>query len=314
MKKTILILLCLISGLADAQNTFNWESLNEFDPAEETVAGVIASVTQNGLQNEAFNYNYGIGAIAIFANAGSSDGMTVTFSQAIDVASITLIDDDTGTPNSTTLTPTGGSNTAVTQTINNWQNNPSYSTVKVNWSNVTSFTISSVPAGNFLVLDDIVWYPAGTLAITLGSFNATLTGNNFLVNWTTLTETNNASFDIQVSADGKTFHSVGTVQSQAPGGNSEESLHYRFEINYKQAAGVMGGAAVLLLLGVAFPIRRKTKMLAVAAAVLLGSVAISCAKKDVLPAADNNPVYVRIVQTDIDGTKTYTKVIKATRQ
>ncbi|MCH5597061.1 hypothetical protein [Niabella ginsengisoli] len=135
------------------------------------------------------------------------------------------------------------------------------------------------------------------------------------MNWTTITETNNASFDIQVSADGKTFHSLGTVQSQAPGGNSQEPLNYRFEANYKQAAGVMGGAAlVLLLLGMAFPLRRKTKALAVAAAVLLGSVAISCAKKDIFSTAYNNPVYVRIVQTDIDGSKTYTKVIKATRQ
>ncbi|ANI87968.1 hypothetical protein A9P82_00730 [Arachidicoccus ginsenosidimutans] len=96
-----------------------------------------------------------------------------------------------------------------------------------------SFTVHVVDAanGNMVVGD----YPytftvteAGALPVTLqpGSFKASLDGGkNVLLQWTTLTEINEASFEIQSSVDGAQFTTIGSVKAV---GNSTKPQTYTF--------------------------------------------------------------------------------------
>lgn len=69
----------------------------------------------------------------------------------------------------------------------------------------------------------------GTAApVTLGDFSGTNAGSANKLSWTTLTEQNNKGFEIQRSADGTTFTTVGFVASGAKAGNSTGNLSYTY--------------------------------------------------------------------------------------
>ncbi len=65
--------------------------------------------------------------------------------------------------------------------------------------------------------------PAG-----LSGFTATKLGNSALIQWTTVTETNNKGFGIERSADSKVWTRIGFVNSKASDGNSKERLSYSY--------------------------------------------------------------------------------------
>jgi len=60
----------------------------------------------------------------------------------------------------------------------------------------------------------------------LTSFQATRSGNNTLITWTTASEQNNKGFGVEVSTDGISFRSIGFVASQ--NANSTHALAYKF--------------------------------------------------------------------------------------
>jgi len=62
--------------------------------------------------------------------------------------------------------------------------------------------------------------------ITLGVFTASAEGNDAVLNWTTLSESNNSHFEIERSLNGSEFITIDTVDSQVEDGNSEEELIY----------------------------------------------------------------------------------------
>ncbi len=66
---------------------------------------------------------------------------------------------------------------------------------------------------------------ANPLPVKLSSFTARGSRNDVLLNWTTASEINSAHFDIQRSADGKTFETVSTISAK---GNSTASTSYSF--------------------------------------------------------------------------------------
>ena len=65
----------------------------------------------------------------------------------------------------------------------------------------------------------------GTLPIRLSNFTATQVGSQVQLNWKTQSESNNKGFDIQRSADGTTWTSIGFVNGA---GTSTEEKEYRF--------------------------------------------------------------------------------------
>ncbi|MBA4141172.1 MAG: T9SS type A sorting domain-containing protein, partial [Segetibacter sp.] len=99
----------------------------------------------------------------------------------------------------------------------------------------TFFTMSS-SSGNWFDL-----YPSGffrfmfeaqfvsTLPITTTALKGERKDSKNLLSWTTLTEQNNKGFEIQRSADGSNFSSIGFVMSKAINGNSTTNIDYQFE-------------------------------------------------------------------------------------
>lgn len=66
------------------------------------------------------------------------------------------------------------------------------------------------------------------LPITLEYFNAEKAGDYAQLNWSTAKELMNRGFEIERSAEGQHWTSIGTVASLAPGGNSTNRLAYTF--------------------------------------------------------------------------------------
>lgn len=86
-------------------------------------------------------------------------------------------------------------------------------------------TIGNDPANDNSTTGIIVTAP---LPVSLTAFTAVKQGSTSLLNWNTATEVNNAGFDIERSADGRSFSKIGIVYSKAEGGNSNEKLSYSY--------------------------------------------------------------------------------------
>ncbi len=87
-------------------------------------------------------------------------------------------------------------------------------TIPISYSNISGTT--------FGILQTFV------TPITLESFNAIRSGSNALLNWSTLSETNNKGFEIQRSTDGRNFDDVNFVASTAVNGTSSSRLAYSY--------------------------------------------------------------------------------------
>lgn len=155
------------------------------------------------------------------------------------------------------------------------------------------------------------------LPVTFGDLNAVLKGNNLQINWSTISETNNKEFIVEGSADGNQWVKLGTVASQAEGGNSDASINYNFSKTVQELIALSGfamiPAAILVIIALMlFPsVKRKTAFLATPVlALVLAFVSISCNKSGDSYETGEQPIaYVRIAQVDKDGTTTYSKVV-----
>lgn len=66
------------------------------------------------------------------------------------------------------------------------------------------------------------------LSVNWLSFTAEKAGDHALLNWATASEKNSTGFDVERSADGKSFSKIGFVNTQAIEGNSNDKLAYNF--------------------------------------------------------------------------------------
>jgi hypothetical protein len=75
-----------------------------------------------------------------------------------------------------------------------------------------------------------------TLPVTLINFAGQRDGKSNILTWATATEINNKGFELERSADGTKFSSIGFIATKAEGGNSTSSIDYSFTDN-KTLAG-----------------------------------------------------------------------------
>lgn len=151
--------------------------------------------------------------------------------------------------------------------------------------------------------------PPATLPVIWGSIAASIEQNHLTVKWQTLSELNNEHFEIQASADGKSFISLGVLSSKAPGGTSETPLNYSFSKTLNDMA--WGSTLIALLAGITMLYSRRRLPAALFICIGCVSVLYSCTQKD--PQAiynDNKNYFIRIAQVDADGTMSYSPVIK----
>jgi hypothetical protein len=67
------------------------------------------------------------------------------------------------------------------------------------------------------------------LPVTLLEFKGQQSGDINKLSWKTATETNNRGFELERSADGKNFSSLGFVATKAENGNSTSALNYNYD-------------------------------------------------------------------------------------
>lgn len=79
-----------------------------------------------------------------------------------------------------------------------------------------------------LYVDSISVDSSRTVPVTLSSFKGEREGAVNVLSWTTQTEANNSGFDLERSADGRSFSKIAFVATKAPGGNSSSTLNYGY--------------------------------------------------------------------------------------
>ncbi|MGE9313233.1 hypothetical protein ACLOAU_16405 [Niabella sp. CJ426] len=156
-------------------------------------------------------------------------------------------------------------------------------------------------------------FNACALPVAFETVEASVSGNQLYVQWSTLSEVNNDHFDVEVSSNGNNFYKIGeSVSSKAANGNSDSILGYSFTHTITAstfAAGVF--AALFLTIPMLSQRRKSRKWMTVTLALLLTVATYSCSKQDVISTPGGDKPLVRIVQVNKDGTKSYSKTIRA---
>lgn len=83
------------------------------------------------------------------------------------------------------------------------------------------------PEGGQLLLDAISFTADGPLPVELAGFDVRLDGTDAILSWQTLTETNNAGFDVQVASGGDGFRTNGFVDGA---GTTSEVQRYQYRV------------------------------------------------------------------------------------
>ncbi|MGC4235288.1 MAG: hypothetical protein QM594_20120 [Niabella sp.] len=147
----------------------------------------------------------------------------------------------------------------------------------------------------------------GVLPVTFGAIYAYIKDGLLTVNWTTETETSNAYYMIEISADGKNFTAISDkILSRAEDGNSSTALQYSFTKSYALLQG-MAIAFFILMIGFG---RNNRKIAACMAVIGCFALALSCKKSNTdIESSTDKKLFIRIAQVDKDGTKRYSKII-----
>lgn len=203
------------------------------------------------------------------------------------------------------LSPAGGTLTLLS---GNATLDPVNLTLKINAPPSTIKVKYTVDTRCGLKSDTLTITPdAITLPVVFNKVEAFITGGQLFVNWGTSSETNNSHFDIEGSADGKTFTKIGQVQSKAVNGNSGLPLSYDYSTSLSGIA-LSALPIALLLLGAVYR-RRKTLAVVLLAGSLI-SMMYSCNKTSDAIQEDGKKIFIRVVQVDLDGTSVPSKVVQ----
>ena len=162
---------------------------------------------------------------------------------------------------------------------------------------------------NFLVTGVMAALP-----VNFDDVNASINGNILNVKWSTLSETNNDHFNIQVSNDGNYFKNVGQVKSQIVDGNSDKKLNYSFSINLNDMAMPVSAAAASFMILMLIMPPRKRKVFGLISLIAASIFIYSCTKQEVGVSNENEKIWVKIVQVDKDGSEKSSRIVQAVKE
>ena len=225
-----------------------------------------------------------------------------------------------GTPGSgTLLTNISGSNSITTDalaTAGAATTDNIYVTVTHN-----TYTISSGATKNLTLTSNTL---NTALPVSFGSINTYIKNGQLFVKWSTENESNCSHYDVQVSANGKDWKTIKTLQSKATNGNSSQKLDYEY---IAPISSVTLGVSLLFFLMMSLPQHdNKSKkytakknlrgwVIAILLILSASSLFTACKKQDALMNPyKNEKVLIRIAQVDNDGTVQYSKVMMVVRE
>lgn len=235
--------------------------------------------------------------------------LTITLPKNSVVLTGTAIEANPGHPIlDTTWTQTSGPSVATITNPSNRMN----TTVTGLVAGTYKLTLTATDKKNSASSTITITVMAGTLPITLASFNIIHNDGGLLLTWQTNTESNNAAFIVQSSNDGTHFTDIATIASQAPNGNSNTPLNYSYQIlGQVIKAGMENMLIVIILLaGIGYinKLKKIYKGLVMAAACLFF---FSCSKSVTAPASQNTistHTQYRLKIVDRDGQATYSQI------
>ncbi|WP_272149914.1 T9SS type A sorting domain-containing protein [Tenacibaculum aiptasiae] len=182
MKKTTLLctlfIMCFIN-FSYSQTIFDWETATDNGAnVTQTKDGILVTVTSSSNDVDVTNGGGLDGSTAnvVFASSFSPTSMTFSFDTTVNVTSIySFTATNSGGSADWVFTPTGGSNSAVTETI------PATSGVNVslNWVGITSFTITRSGGGTSPFAFDNI-----TLTATPANTDPTISIDNTVLAYT----------------------------------------------------------------------------------------------------------------------------------
>jgi len=152
-----------------------------------------------------------------------------------------------------------------------------------------------------------------TLPVGMGTVAASSKSNTLHVKWTTISEQNNDHFEVQASVDGKTFVTLGKVNSKAINGNSNQVLSYDFSADLNQQKTLMG-MALFSVFGIPLLIIRRKRIKASVLIMFVGLslLFVSCRKNhDELNATPQKDLFIRVMSLDKDGGEHLSSVVLA---
>jgi len=154
------------------------------------------------------------------------------------------------------------------------------------------------------------------LPVVFGAISANWTGSSLHINWTTEAEKNNDFFDIEASANGVDFVSIGTVKSKAPNGTSDTAIQYELikELNNNTLASILGIG--MLALGSIGVYRNRKMRLPFTLLIMCGltTLLFGCKKANSDELNGNGNALIRITQVDKDGSRSSSKTVKIVKQ
>ena len=153
INKITLLFTLITTSTLNAQTIFDWETaIDNGDNITQTISGTTATFTGPTINTSLLDIG-GIGGtsgntVLISTNESSATEVTFSFNVAVDVSSILALEGNQQNIDYI-FTPTGGSNTSVTASLVN-----GVSSVNLNWTDVTSFTVTST--GAWFGFDDLL--------------------------------------------------------------------------------------------------------------------------------------------------------------
>ncbi len=220
MKKLLLTLFLLLPFILFAQ-TFTWETATEIGESQATIVQeTVSDITVTVTTADAGGGRY----IQLFASAGFGGAsgnvvmasvtniqtITFTFSESVDILTIYAVNASGSYDGTWTYTPTGGSNSPVNDTIAK----ATGQTVTLNWTNVTSFTVTKSEELSGFAFDDLILGDA-SLPVELTSFSAPHSNNTVELEWTTVSETDNLGFIIERKSENTGWRQIASYKHDA---------------------------------------------------------------------------------------------------
>lgn len=153
------------------------------------------------------------------------------------------------------------------------------------------------------------------LPVNWGTVNAVIRNEKLIVNWSTMMESNNELFEVQLSKDGTNFITVGKVPTKAIDGNSSGELKYEYSQNTQDAFRFLAVPSLLMLLALGFVQRRKGVLFVLSLLLISGVALNGCSKEKHSDFGnDNSKIWVRVVQIDKDGKHKASGIVRAIRE
>ncbi|WP_346237617.1 choice-of-anchor Q domain-containing protein [Niabella insulamsoli] len=153
---------------------------------------------------------------------------------------------------------------------------------------------------------------SGALPVYFGAISAAISDQLLQIQWSSLSETNNDHFEIELSPDGKKFTKIATVASKAVDGHSSSELLYEYQVSLSEATATLGLISFGCLGMICFSLRRKK--IAVGCLFVVIALFFSCQKSERYDDAIPEKLFIRIAQVDKDGTKKYSKTVSVIKK